>query len=90
MKPSQLSEIETGGQYPTEEKLRLIAKQLVVDYEEIKKYEVRIDKEFRDLVRKDPEVGLLLRRVRDNPKLAGEFNRNYGKVSGDQDAGKKR
>lgn len=90
MKPSQLSEIENGKQYPTEEKLRVIAKWLVVEYEELKKYEFRIEKEFRDLVRQDPEVGLLLRRVTQDPKLAQDFNRNYRKDAGDADAGTQR
>jgi len=90
IKPSQLSEIENGKQYPTEEKLRAIAKLLVVEYEDLKKYEFRIEKEFRNLVRQDPEVGLLLRRVTKDPKLAKKFNQQFGNNSGDEDAGAQR
>jgi transcriptional regulator with XRE-family HTH domain len=79
IRPSQLSDIERGGQYPTVERLQKIALLLGIDFDKLKGYEVRIEKRFRDLVRKDPEVGMLLRKVTENPELAKEFNKRYSK-----------
>jgi transcriptional regulator with XRE-family HTH domain len=71
--PSFISDIENGKRNPSEDVLRNIAKAVGCSYEELKGHDTRVDASFKELVRQEPEVAVLMRKIQVNPKLAKSF-----------------
>ncbi|MEW6186075.1 MAG: helix-turn-helix transcriptional regulator [Thermodesulfobacteriota bacterium] len=65
--PSHMSDIEHNRRHPSEEKLKLLAKAISADFEELKNLDPRLG-ELKDWMRGQPAVAQLLRRIRQSDK----------------------
>lgn len=66
--PSYLSDIENSKRNPSDDVLKKIAAAVNESFENLKKFDARID--FKELVKQQPEAAVLFRRMMDDPSLA--------------------
>lgn len=67
--PSFISDIENGKRNPSDGVLHSIAKAVGKSFEELKAFDTRVDAGFKELVKQDSQVAVLMRRIQSNPKL---------------------
>lgn len=65
--PPFLSDLEHDKRRPSEEKLKIIAKKLSINFDELKKYDGRLNEEVKDWLNEKPLMGSLMRKMAQMP-----------------------
>jgi len=80
--PSFISDIENGNRNPSAEVLKRIADAVGKSYDDLKKFDTRVDAGFKALVRQEPEIAVLMRKIQSNPEFAkrvlAQMNKDEG------------